>query len=131
MGHIDLDAARAARAEQHREPRTVTFGGETFELPVELPAEYGWLLIDNDTKGALRLLFGDRFDDFWGHAPTREDLNELVTSIPKIYGFGELGESRASSGSSPNGSSRSRPNSLPATESTSAKRSSGRKRASG
>lgn len=117
---FDLDAAKAARAEVRGDPPCFLFGGQKFVLPVELPAEFSYLL--DDGKEALRFLLGDQFDDFWAHHPSRQDILELVAWVSKPL---SPGESSASAGSSPNGSSRSRPTSPATTRSTSAKRSSG------
>lgn len=128
MSELDLDAARAARAEARGEPPTVTIGGETFTLPAELPMRYVWTLVEGDDMDALKVLFDGQLDRFIAADPTREDILALVAGVPKLYGLGSPGESPASAGSSNNGSSRSRPTSPAATRSTSAKRSTARRR---
>jgi len=128
MADLDLDAARAARAEARGEPPTITIGGETFTLPVELPMRYVWTLVDGDDIDALKVLFDSQIDRFLATDPTREDILALVAGVPKLYGLGTPGESSASAGSSSGGSNRSRPTSPAATKSTSAKRSTDRRR---
>jgi hypothetical protein len=122
---FDLDAARAARLEARSELRLFLFGGQKFELPPELPAEFAYLL--DDAKEALRFLLDGQFDDFWAQRPSAEDLIDLVAWITKTYGAA-LGESTASGSSSTPGGGPSRPTSPATTRSTSAKRSSARKR---
>jgi hypothetical protein len=128
MGDLDLDAARAARAEARGEPPTVTLGGETFTLPPEMPLRYVWTLVDGDDMAALRVLFNGQLDRFLATEPTREDILTLIAGVPALYGLVSPGESPASAGSSNDGSSRSRPTSPAATRSTSAKRSTARRR---
>lgn len=98
---LDLDAARAARAEARGEPPTVTIGGETFTLPPELPMRYVWTLADGeDDRDALKLLFDGQWDRFVKLVePTREDILALVAAVPKLYGLRSEGESSASAGS--------------------------------
>lgn len=128
MRSLDLDAARAARAEAQGEPPVVTFGGEQFTLPAELPLRYAWALIDNDHEGALKMLFNGQHERFLAKDPSRDDVLALIKGIPLLYGIGDEGESPASGGSSNDGSSPSRPTSRAATRSTSAKRAGVRKR---
>lgn len=115
---FDLDVARAARAEAKGEQPTFIVGGQKFELPSELPAEFAYLL--HDAKEAMRYLLADDFDDFWAHRPSKEDIVTLVAWIATAYGTSP-GESPASDSSSPNGSSRSRPTSPATTKPTSDK----------
>ncbi len=122
---FDLDAARTARLEARGEPRLFLFGGQKFELPAELPAEFAYLL--DDAKEALRFLLVDDFEDFWAQRPSKEDLIDLVAWISKAYGS-DPGESTASGSSSKPGGPPSRPTSPVTTRSTSAKRASGRGR---
>jgi len=122
---IDLDAARAARREARGEAPTVTFGGETFALPVELPfeiAEVGQRLNAATTStdvaeamhDAMRMLLADDYDRFMALRPSLQDLTALVEGIPGEYGI-STGESRASRRSSRSSTDRSRPTSLPST----------------
>lgn len=129
MIEFDLDAARAARTEAQREPKVFLFGGRKFELPVELPAEFSYILTD-DTKEAFRFLLADDFDDFWGLRPSGDDLQALLAWLVGAYGA-SVGESSASGGPSDSSSGRSRPTSPPTTSSISAKRASAGRRRSG
>ena len=97
--------------------------GEKFLMPVELPAEFAYLL--DDPKEAMRFLLEDQFDAFWKHRPSKQDIVDLIGWIAKTAGLA-VGESSASGGSSPKGSSPSRPTSPATTRPTSAKRASGR-----
>jgi hypothetical protein len=122
---LDLDAARAARAETRGETPTVTIGGETFTLPPELPMRYIWA---NDDMDALKALFDGQLDRFLSVVElTTEDIRALIAGMPSLYGVGS-GESLASAGSSGNGSNRSRPTSGGSTASTSGRRAGARKR---
>lgn len=112
MGSIDLDRARAARREGKGEPPTVTFGGETFNLPVELPFQVAVSLNEvttaTDAKDnaaanaalldAVRAMFGDRFEAFMAKGPSGDDLTELMNGLAEQYGVTE-GEPQASAAS--------------------------------
>jgi len=111
---FDLDAVGAARREAAGDAPMFIFGGQKFVLPVELPAEFAYLL--RDYKAAMRFILGDDFDDFWAHGPTKADLDSLVRWVMGRYGM-QLGESTASDGSSPTSGTGSRPTS-PATTSS-------------
>lgn len=124
---IDLDAARAARAET-REPKWVLLGGKKWDLPAEMPWDYVELVDGGDVKGALRLLLADQFDGFWAQGLSADDLKEATRQIPRMYGFGGPGESSASGGSSAPTGNPSKPTSPAATGSTSARRSGARSR---
>lgn len=117
MARIDLDAARAARAEK-QEQHSIVFGGEEFALPPEAPFEFAFKLIESDFRGALRELLGEQTDAFFSHHPTMADITELVDGAGRMYGFDGSGESEASEGSSSNGSNPSRPTSDASTSST-------------
>ncbi|MQB01860.1 MAG: hypothetical protein GEU78_16535, partial [Actinobacteria bacterium] len=55
---FDLDAARAARREAKGNPPSITFGGETFVLPLEIDMDTAekWSLSNTD---GLKALFGE------------------------------------------------------------------------
>lgn len=125
---LDLDAARAARAEVGGDRPRVMLGGEEFLLPAELPMRYIWTLADGDDMAALKVLFNGQLERFLATEPTKEDIVALAGAVPRLYGMGQSGESSASAGSSKNGSNRSRPTSPASTASTSARRVTGRKR---
>jgi hypothetical protein len=119
---IDLDAARAARAELNGEHSVVRFGGEMFDLPAECPLDFILALNDDEPKTAVEALVGEQWERFWAHRPSREDIRELARGVADAYGLGGgMSESPASGGSSKTGGRRSRRTSLPTTESTSAK----------
>ena len=128
MGELDLDAARAARAETLGEAPTVINGGETFTFPVEMSLRCVWALMEGDDKAILEELFNGQLERFLATNPSRNDVLVLINGVPALYGLKSPGESPASAGSSSNGSNRSRPTSPATTRSTSAKRSTARKR---
>lgn len=115
---LDLDAARAARAEVDDAPPIVRFGGQTFELPSELPIDFAFRQREGDLRGAIGLLFGDAADRFFGLRPSVADIAELADGVLKMYGL-TPGEAKASGSSSPNGGASSRPTSSASTGSTS------------
>ena len=127
MTELDLDAARAARAEARAENPTVKFGGEVFKLPAELPMEFIWLLVEGEERKALDCLFSDDLERFCRQQPSREDIMAFFAGIRDLYGLNQ-GESSASAGSSSNGGNRSRLTSPTSIGSTSPRRASGRKR---
>jgi hypothetical protein len=118
MAKLDLDSNReqrdAARREAGKEDIIVTFGGEDFVCPPEMPFESVAALgvIRNATKefegkgdaavlagGVLdlfRILVGDeRFVAFKAHRPSLEDLDAMMKFVFAEYGV-TLGESQAS-----------------------------------
>lgn len=90
-GHrtIDLNQARKARAEVEREPVKMTMGDETFELPVEIPADFALLSSENRVREAVQVLFGDGADRFFAAKPSIDDLNELISQVSTVYGLDE------------------------------------------
>ena len=92
---INLDAARAARAEASREPVTLTLDGKDITLPIELPADFALKASEGDLRGAVVALLGDDADWFFGLRPSMDDLNALVEGAGQAYGMRE-GESAAS-----------------------------------
>lgn len=130
---IDLDAARAAKAERKAEGHSVKVGGETFTLPPMLP--FGFLeaafsaTTAEEVQHAIRILLGpDQFDRFLEQRIDDDDLDALMDGVFKAYTGHGQGKSSASASSSSNGSSRSRPTSNGSTASTSRKRSGGKNR---
>lgn len=109
MANLDLDKARAARAEANGEAPTVTFGGVEFLLPVELP----FSMVEDARKlsgvvndpyaiteaisAISRSLFGDRYEEFLDYHPSMGDMQVLMDSIAGLYGM-TPGESAASEG---------------------------------
>jgi hypothetical protein len=92
---IDLDAARAARAEAAAEPVSLTFGGKTIELPVEMPADFALQLADGDFRGAVTALLDKETEWFFDLRPSLDDLKALADGASEVYGLTE-GESEAS-----------------------------------
>ena len=82
MATIDLDARRAARAEQAGEAPSVVFGGVTFQMPPEMPIEFLELLAGGKVAAALRTLFGPKTDEFLAGSPSMAD----VTALAEVYG---------------------------------------------
>jgi hypothetical protein len=123
MGEINLDAARAARAEARKEGHSIRFGGKKWPLPDELPLDLGIRMMNGDVWGSLVGLLGDQWDEFYKLSPTMDDAKDLVTLLAPEYGFAEPGESPASVASSTSNGTQPRPTSNGSTRSTSAKRS--------
>lgn len=98
---------RAARREAKGEGPTVTFLGESFSLPVEMP----WAVVDaadsEDYGPAVRALFGEDFARAMALQPSVQDITELLEGLPALYAV-SLGESSASGASSKATSPRSR-----------------------
>jgi hypothetical protein len=90
---IDLDAARAARAETTA-PVVVRFGGTDYSLPSELPIEAATSA--DDPMAFLRILFGDSTDKFLASGASVSDLEVLATGVAAAYGFESVPESSAS-----------------------------------
>ena len=101
MASLDLDAKRRARSDAVNLPHEVTFGGETFSLPAQIPLE------------CLDLMAEAKF---MAHRPDSLDLEEIMGL------YGEPGESSGSRPSSLSTGSLSKPTSRRATTSTSRKR---------
>lgn len=103
---IDLDAARAARAEERGEAPVLKLGGKEFALPVELPLEFGRLWSTGQTFEGLQLLIGlDRWDEFRECHMSNLDLEQFIIELAKVY---QVPNGKASSGSSKSSGKRSR-----------------------
>lgn len=110
-GTVDLDAARAARAEANGERPTVTFGGKTYELPIEMPfaivESVGELQKAQDDQDGIAVagilaniaqsMFGDRYQEFLAAGPSMTDMQSLLENVAGLYGL-TPGESPASEG---------------------------------
>lgn len=110
-GQLDLDAARAARAEANGERPTVKFGGQIFELPVEMPfgivESVNAMQLAQETGDGYEVtkslaaiakdLFGDKYEAFLAFHPSMLDMQALLENIAPIYGLNQ-GESSASEG---------------------------------
>ena len=86
---IDLDAARAARAEATEEAPVVRFGGTDYTLPVELP----WAMVEaaasGDTAGlvsAVKMLLGNQWETFEAAQPSVADMRILSEHVATLYG---------------------------------------------
>lgn len=113
---VDLDAKRAARREARGEPIVLVFGGEDFELPVELPFDVLEALpalasgAQAETAGAfialVRSLLGDEaFTRFVAHRPSLDDFVELADAAFTAYGADQGNSSASRSQSSSAGPS--------------------------
>lgn len=106
---IDLDAAKAARAEALGEPPVVVWQGETFELPAELPARFLDAIIEDRYTEAFDSLFPSGDFDVAGFldAGSYQDLRTFAEGIARAYGLeGDLGNLRPSGVSSSHTSKR-------------------------
>lgn len=86
---LDLDAARAARAEAQQDKPVITFGGKEFTLPAELPWEVAEAAASGDGVAALKsieLLLGDQWGEFKKLNPTLADVMLVVEAIGRFYG---------------------------------------------
>lgn len=86
---IDLDAARAARAEANKEAPVLRFADKDWTLPVELPWEIAEAAAAGDAVAALRaieLLLGDQWAEFKSHRPSLSDILVIVEGIGDLYG---------------------------------------------
>jgi hypothetical protein len=91
---IDLDAARAARAETQRDAPVLHYANRDWTLPAELPFAFAEAA-GGDTKDvvrALSALMGDQWDDFIRSGITLADIEVLVEGIPEVYGIGDPGK---------------------------------------
>ena len=85
---IDLDAARAARAEAQAEAPIIKFGGTEYKLPVELP----WSIVEaassqntNDIVGAVKSLLGEQWAAFEATGVSVADMTTLIENIASVY----------------------------------------------
>jgi hypothetical protein len=85
---IDLDAARAARAEAAKETPVIRFAGRDWNLPSELP----WALAEVAAGGnaesaiaAVKSLLGSQWAEFLEANPTIEDMRILLENVASIY----------------------------------------------
>lgn len=92
---VDLLARRQARLEANGAPRLFEFGDDTFEGPAELPLEFIELVRQGRFVDALRVIFGERGDEFVRVVhPTIDDMKVIA----EVYGS-DLASSSASIGS--------------------------------
>ena len=95
MREINLDEARAARAEAEQEPVTVIFGGQKFTLPSEMSLT----VVTEAQAGNLNAAILEMFDGdkaqvaaFMALKPNLADFGELITKIAQMNAI-TLGES--------------------------------------
>lgn len=115
---LDLDAKRRARAEAISLPHEVTFGGEAFSLPAQIPLEALDLMAEARFRDAFRILLYDdpeQVERFFKHRPDNLDLEQVMGL------YGEPGESSGSRPSLSSNGSRSKRTSKRAITSTSRK----------
>ncbi len=110
MAKIDLDAKRAerakARAEKGIEDPSVTIGGETFDLPPELPYEAAEAINANDDHAFLAALFGENYQAVVDKGLSVSDIETLTTELLLAYGMvrrPDAPETLSESVPSPNG----------------------------
>lgn len=84
---IDLDQARAARAEAEKQPVTLKVAGQRLELPAELPAEYALYIDEGHVRAGVEALLGEHADAFWELKPSADDVGELITQVDAVYGI--------------------------------------------
>lgn len=95
---IDLDRARAARAEAKKEPVTLKFGGRDFTLPPEIPFDFAMYAAEGRLRESVGALIGDDAEAFFALRPSMPDIEALVDHARTVYGV-KVGESPASAGS--------------------------------
>jgi hypothetical protein len=85
---IDLDAARAARAEAKAEAPVIRFGGADYTLPHELP----WSIVEAASTGesraiidAIKALLGEQWAAFEATGVSVADMTVLIENIAGIY----------------------------------------------
>jgi hypothetical protein len=96
---LNLDAARAQRAEARKETYRIQFGNELFDFPgvQDWPIELTSVLQSGDMVAAIKLMLPDEdAERFLAHKPTLGDMNELFEALGKASGVGGLGNSQGS-----------------------------------
>jgi hypothetical protein len=96
---LNLDAARAQRAEARKESLRIQFGNELFDFPgvQDWPIELTSVLQSGDMVAALKLLLSEEdLARFLKHKPTLGDINELFEALGNASGVGGLGNSQGS-----------------------------------
>lgn len=97
MREINLDEARAARAEASGEPITLTFGGQTFTIPAEMSITVVAEANAGNMVGVVTELFADEGQAaaFLALRPTAGDIKSLLEQVAAANAL-SLGESSAS-----------------------------------
>ena len=86
---IDLDAAKAARAEAAGESASIRFAEKDWTLPAELPWAVAEAAAGGDGPAAMRaieLLLGDQWPAFKAEKPSLADIMVIVEAVGEIYG---------------------------------------------
>jgi len=112
MGHVDLDAARAAREETTGDIPTVTLADRTYKLTRVLSIGAADAYRQGDGAAFVRRILADpsEADAFLENHLEWSDLNDILKAWHT-----DQGKSSASRASSKNGSKRSRQTSKPST----------------
>lgn len=110
---FSMDDARRARAEQQGEPKHFEWGGESYDLPIELPFAFSEALAEGKWRVAVTVLLNGRADAFFEVEPplTNEDLQVFAEGIAEVYTGDTPGESSASRSRSGSTTKSSRPRS--------------------
>jgi hypothetical protein len=106
--NLDGDAARAARQEVEAEPKTMTLGGKTYELPNELPIRFATNAAKGEWEAAMTALLNGKAQQFLDDASDKDIVQWLLPELTKLYAGTSEGESSASGTSSKRGSKSSR-----------------------
>ncbi len=91
---FDIGAARKARAETKDEsPGSLKwFGGETYPLPSELPADYPALAAAGQFRAAFEAVFGkDAVATMWTARPSVDDCLAATEYFAEVFGLGDSG----------------------------------------
>jgi hypothetical protein len=82
MSHVDLDAARQARAEARGEHPSVTLGGREYKLVPELTIDGGVAYREADARRFVELILADpaEADAFMATGLSWADLTELLAA---------------------------------------------------
>lgn len=86
--HVDLDAARQARAEARGEQPSVTFGGRRFYLVAELPFDAAEAWAKNDAPSFVSLVLADQAETgaFLALRPSWADLSGVLDAWKQTPG---------------------------------------------
>lgn len=109
---FDLDAARAALADDSRRPLPVEFGGKTFYISRPVALGVGFGLAEGNWKLVVDSLFGEQAADAIAAGLNSDDVILILDRL--TGGPGKSGKSSASS----KGGKTSKPTSKPTTAST-------------
>jgi len=88
---LDLNAKRAARAQQRGEGMQIMLGDETFDLVDELPIEIGEMANNGEMWSAFRVMLRDPDTDWERLRKCRPSFNDIL-DVVEYFGT-SLGES--------------------------------------